>query len=110
VTDLDGKLPGIVTKRSPRTHEETVERLLSLFEAKNLELFSVIDQREEARRVGLELRPTTLILFGNPSAGTPVMDAVPLAALDLPLRVLVWSDGEETHVSYFAPSTLAIRY
>ena len=61
--------------------------------------------------MGLELRETTLVVFGNPVAGTPVMEAAPLAALDLPLKVLVWADGERgTQVSYTDPSVLAARY
>jgi uncharacterized protein (DUF302 family) len=75
-----------------------------------MKLFAVIDQREEARRVGLDLRETTLVMFGSPTAGTPVMVASPLAALDLPLKVLVWADGAETRVSYEAPPALAARY
>jgi uncharacterized protein (DUF302 family) len=110
VTDLDREGSGIVTKRSPRSVAETVARLLNLLEAKNTKVFAVIDQREEARLAGLDLRSTTLVLFGNPAAGTPVMDAAPLAALDLPLKVLVWADGDETMVSYVSPSTLVRRY
>ena len=60
--------------------------------------------------MGLALRPTTLLLFGSPAAGTPVMVAAPLAALDLPLKVLVWADGAQTKVSYLAPAALAARY
>jgi uncharacterized protein (DUF302 family) len=70
----------------------------------------VIDQSAEAARVGLELRQTTLVLFGSPEAGTPVMDAHPLAAVDLPLKVLVWDQEGRTQLSYTAPSALAARY
>ena len=65
-----------------------------------MKTFGVIDQREEARRAGLDLRPTTLVLFGNPASGTPLMQSAPLSALDLPLKLLVWHDGDETRVSY----------
>jgi uncharacterized protein (DUF302 family) len=78
--------------------------------AKGVRLFAVIDQSAEARQVGLELRETTLVLFGSPAAGTPVMVAVPLAAIDLPLKILVWADGSQTKVSYLSPKTLAARY
>jgi uncharacterized protein (DUF302 family) len=102
---------GAITKASPRSVEETVARLVELLGAKGIKVFSVIDQRAEARAVGLDLRPTTLVVFGNPVAGTPLMQAVPLAALDLPLKVLVWSDGERgTQVSYAEPSAVAARY
>jgi uncharacterized protein (DUF302 family) len=75
-----------------------------------MKVFAVIDQAAEARSAGLELRPTTLVLFGNPIAGTRVMEAVPLVALDLPLKVLVWADGQQTTVSYLAPDALGRRY
>jgi uncharacterized protein (DUF302 family) len=100
----------IVTKTSPRTVTETAKRLSDLVTAKGMKLFGVIDQREEARRVGLDLRPTVLVMFGSPQAGTPVMDASPLSALDLPLKVLVWEDAGATKVSYVAPQALAKRY
>ncbi|MGA2011880.1 MAG: DUF302 domain-containing protein [Solirubrobacteraceae bacterium] len=75
-----------------------------------MKLFAVIDQSSEAETAGLELRDTKLVIFGSPQAGTPVMVAAPLAALDLPLKVLVWQDGHQTKVSYTAPSELASRY
>jgi uncharacterized protein (DUF302 family) len=75
-----------------------------------MKVFVVVDQSAEARGVELRLRPTTLILFGNPATGTAVMDANPLAALDLPLKVLVWLDGDRTKVSYLSPSAFADRY
>jgi uncharacterized protein (DUF302 family) len=100
----------VVTKLSSRSVDETVAAFLELLHSKGLQLFGVIDQRTAARAVGLELRPTTLILFGNPKAGTPVMEAAPLSALDLPLKVLIWADGEQTSVSYVTPDALAKRY
>jgi uncharacterized protein (DUF302 family) len=101
---------GVVTKVSPRPFADTVARLQKLLSAKNVKLFSVIDQRAEARGAGLDLRDTTLVIFGSPAAGTPVMDAVPLSALDLPLKVLIWDDAGQTKVSYYAPATLAARH
>jgi uncharacterized protein (DUF302 family) len=101
---------GIVTKLSPRSVAETVARLTQMVTANGMKLFAVIDQRAEASQAGLELRETMLVLFGSPSAGTPVMDAAPLAALDLPLKALVWDDGGQTKVTYTAPETLAARY
>jgi uncharacterized protein (DUF302 family) len=102
---------GAVTKSSPRSVEETVARLLQLLSAKGLKVFAVIDQAAEARAVGLELRETTLVVFGNPAAGTPAMAAVPLSALDLPLKIVVWADeARGTQVSYTDPAALAARY
>jgi uncharacterized protein (DUF302 family) len=72
--------------------------------------FGLVDHSGEARSVGLELRDTKLVIFGSPEAGTPVMEAAPLAALDLPLKVLVWLDGHQTKLSYMAPSHLAARH
>ena len=102
---------GTITKASPRSVRETVDRLVELLGAKGIKVFAVIDQRAEARAVGLELRETTLVVFANPVAGTPLMQSVPLAALDLPLKVLVWADEDRgTQVSYADPSMLAARY
>ncbi len=100
----------ITTRVSPRKFDETVERLLELLRARGMKVFGVIDQQGEARQAGLDLRPTTLVLFGHPTAGTPVMQAAPLAALDLPLKVLVWQDGDQTLVSYYSPTVLAERH
>jgi uncharacterized protein (DUF302 family) len=88
-----------------------VARLLDLLGSKGLKVFAVIDQRAEARAVGLDLRRTTLVVFGNPAAGTGVMAAAPEAALDLPLKILVWADPERgTLVSFTAPAAIAARY
>lgn len=98
-----------VTKISGRSVGDTVARLTELVAAKGMRLFAVIDQAAEARKVGLQLRDTIMVIFGSPVAGTPVMVAAPLAALDLPLKVLVWADGQETKVSYDAPAAIARR-
>jgi uncharacterized protein (DUF302 family) len=100
----------ITTKLSPRSVTDTVSRLTDLVTAKGMRLFAVIDQRAEARQAGLDLRETVLVIFGSPAGGTPVMVASPLAALDLPLKVLIWADGQQTKVSYYGPGPLAIRY
>jgi uncharacterized protein (DUF302 family) len=101
---------GIVTRHSPRSVTATVARLTDLVTAKGAKVFAVIDQAEQARQAGLDLRETVLVIFGNPAAGTPVMVAEPLAALDLPLKILVWDDAGETMVSYYAAATLAVRH
>jgi uncharacterized protein (DUF302 family) len=100
----------VVSKLSPRTVAETVSRLTGLISAKGLKLFAVIDQRAAAQEAGLDLRDTVLVIFGSPAAGTPVMSAVPLSALDLPLKVLVWDDEGQTTVSYAAPAAVGARY
>jgi uncharacterized protein (DUF302 family) len=101
---------GVVTKVSPRGVAETVDRLLATVQARGMKVFAVIDHSGEAERAGLELRNTKLAVFGNPQGGTPVMEAAPLAALDLPLKLLVWADGIQTKVSYTEPGALAARY
>jgi len=100
----------VVSKLSPRSVADTVHRLTSLIAARNLTLFAVIDQRAAAATAGLDLRATTLVIFGSPAAGTAVMVAAPLAAVDLPLKVLIWDDGGQTTVSYYDPAALADRH
>ena len=100
----------VTTKVSPRSVTDTVSRLTGILSAKGMKVFAVIDQSEEARGSGLTLRDTTLVIFGNPAAGTPVMDAAPLSALDLPLKVLIWADGNQTNVTYYSPAAIAARY
>jgi len=101
---------GIVTKISPRSVADTVTRFTSILGAKGVRVFDVIDQAAAAREAGQELRDTTLVIFGSPAAGTPVMAAAPLAALDLPLKVLIWDDAGQTKVTYYSPDELAARY
>ena len=102
---------GVVTKPSARSVRDTVARFVELLESKGVKVFAVIDQQAEAGAVGLELRETTLVIFGNPAAGTAVMVAAPLSALDLPLKVLIWAEpGQGTRVSYTDPDTVAARY
>jgi uncharacterized protein (DUF302 family) len=100
----------VVTKVSPQSVAATVAKLTGMIKAKGMKQFAVIDQAIEARQAGLTLRETTLVVFGSPKAGTPVMAAAPLSALDLPLKVLIWADGDQTKVSYLDPAALAARY
>jgi uncharacterized protein (DUF302 family) len=100
----------VITKTSPRSVAATVSRLTGILTAKGLTVFAVIDQSAAARAAGMTLRETTLVIFGNPAAGTPVMAAAPLAALDLPLKILIWADGGRTNVTYYSPAALAARY
>jgi uncharacterized protein (DUF302 family) len=85
-------------------------RLIAEIEARGMRFFTVIDHGAVARAVGLELRETQLVVFENPQVGTPIMQAAPLAGLDLPLKVLVREDRDRTCVSYTAPTELAARY
>ena len=100
----------VVTKLSPWSKADTLARLLAVVAAKGMEVFAVIDHSGKARDVGLVLRDTKVVIFGSPSETTPVIEAAPLAALDLPFRVAVWEDGYQTLVSYPAPAAVAHRY
>ena len=104
-------IDGIVSTRSPLSVAATAERLATLIGAAGATLFGVIDQSAEAEQAGLSLRATKLVIFGSPVAGTPVMMAAPLAALDLPLKILVWEDDESAvWMSYLDPAWLAARH
>jgi uncharacterized protein (DUF302 family) len=109
-SDSFGVEPGVITKLSPRPVAGTVSRLQELIKARGLKLFAVIDQRAEAQSAGLDMPDTTLVIFGSPAAGTPVMVAAPLSALDLPLKVLIWADEGQVKVSYYAPEELGRRH
>ncbi|HEY3701324.1 MAG TPA: DUF302 domain-containing protein [Acidimicrobiales bacterium] len=102
---------GIITKASPHRVGDTLARLQGLLKAKNLALFAVVDHSGEAERVGQHMPDTKLVIFGSPAAGTPVMVASPLSALDLPLKILIREDDRgATSVSYNAPAYLAARH
>jgi uncharacterized protein (DUF302 family) len=88
-------IDGIVHLRTPHGVAETVDRLTEAITAAGATLFVVVDHSGEASKVGLSLRETKLVVFGNPRGGTPAMEAAPVSALDLPLKVLVWEDDAE---------------
>lgn len=100
----------VVTKSSAGTVADNVARLVELVAARGMNVFVVIDHSGEAERHGLHLRDTKVVIFGSPTAGTPVMQAAPLSALDLPLKVLVWDDDGQTKISYVDPDALARRH
>jgi uncharacterized protein (DUF302 family) len=108
--DVTATTTDVTTKLSPMSVADTTTKLTGIIAAKGVKLFDVIDQAAEARQAGLTLRDTVLVIFGNPAAGTPVMAASPLSALDLPLKVLIWDDNGQTKVSYYGPAALAARY
>jgi uncharacterized protein (DUF302 family) len=105
-----GNGAGVVTKLSSRSVADTVSRLTEMIAAKGMKTFALIDQAAAAKEAGLKLRDTVLVVFGNPAAGTLVMQAAPESALDLPLKVLVWDDAGQTKVMYVSPAALAERY
>src|SRR5262245_51214472 len=100
----------VITKLSPWSMADTFARLLAVIAARGMEVFAVIDHSAKARHIGLELRETKLVIFGNPVIATPVIEASPPAALDAPWRVVVWEDGYQAFLSYPAPAAVAQRY
>jgi uncharacterized protein (DUF302 family) len=102
---------GLVTLTSARGSAETVERLKAVLGQKGIQLFADIDHAAEARKVGLSLRPTQVLIFGNPQAGTPLMQSRQTIGLELPLRALVWEDESgKVWVTYNEPEFLARRH
>jgi uncharacterized protein (DUF302 family) len=91
--------------------EQAVQRLEEMLRAKGVMVFAVVDHSGEAAKVGLQMKPTKLLIFGNPKAGTPLMIAAPTIAIDLPLKILVSEDAAgEVWISYNDPSYLQARH
>jgi uncharacterized protein (DUF302 family) len=102
---------GIIRFASPWSFNETVERIEALLQAKKVKLFARIDQAAEATAVGLALRPTILLIFGDPAKGTPLMDAHPSLAIDLPLKALLWETAPgEVYIGLTSPEFLQQRH
>jgi uncharacterized protein (DUF302 family) len=105
------KKNGIVDIPSKHSVDQTVDKLKGILQSKGITLFIVIDHSGEARKVGLTMPPTKLLIFGNPKGGTPPMLATPSIALDLPLKILVWEDGQGgVWLSYNSPEYLRERH
>jgi uncharacterized protein (DUF302 family) len=102
---------GIVDIPSNHSVDQTVEKLRAILEAKGVSLFALVDHSGEAEKVGMKMRPTKLLIFGSPNAGTPLMLATPSLALDLPLKVLIREDDNgRVWVSYNSPDYLKERH
>ncbi len=102
---------GIVSKPSSYSVPETLDRLESVVRAKGLTVFARIDHSGEAEKVGLKMRPTQLLIFGNPKAGTALMNSSPSIAIDLPLKALAWQDQDgKVWLSYNSPDYLKQRH
>jgi uncharacterized protein (DUF302 family) len=102
---------GLTTMRSSYGPKETMDRLEAEVKAKGITVFARIDHAAGAAEVGLSLRPTEVLIFGNPKGGTPLMQAVQTIGIDLPLKALVWQDASGvTWLSYNDPSWLAKRH
>jgi uncharacterized protein (DUF302 family) len=102
---------GLIHLSSPRSVPETLARLETIVQAKGLAILARIDHRGDAAKVGLEMHPTKLLIFGNAKSGTPLMIASPTVAIDLPLKALVWEDSEgKVWLSYNSPDYLKERH
>ncbi len=102
---------GLVSKKSNHSVDETVAKLQSILQAKGVKLFAVVDHSGEAQQAGLTMPPTKLLIFGNPKAGTPIMLASPSAAIDLPLKILVYQDKDgAVWISYNSAEYLQQRH
>src|SRR5256884_2549877 len=102
---------GLIDIRSSHSVDETVEKLKGILQAKGIALFALVDHSGAAIKAGMKMRPTKLLIFGNPKAGTPVMLAAPSSAIDLPLKILIWEDDHgKVWVSYNSPEYLQERH
>src|SRR3984885_6089084 len=102
---------GIVNKPSNHSVEQTVKSVTNILKAKEVALFALIDHSGEAEKIGLKMRPTKLLIFGNPKAGTPLMLASPSSAIDLPLKILIWEDAHgKVWLTYNSPAYLQERH
>jgi uncharacterized protein (DUF302 family) len=110
-SDALSTIEGLTTIPGSLGPKETMDRLETEIRAKGLTTFARIDHAEGAAEVGLTLRPTELIIFGNARGGTPLMESVQTTGIDLPLKILVWQDaGGKTWISYNEPEWIARRH
>jgi uncharacterized protein (DUF302 family) len=102
---------GLISKSSRYSAPETMDRLVAVLQSKGMTVFARIDHAAEAEKAGLKMRPSQLLIFGNPKGGTPLMVAAPTVAIDLPLKALAWEDaGGKVWLGYNAPSYLKERH
>ena len=102
---------GLIDAPSSHSVDETVAKLKGILQAKGITLFALVDHSGEAAKAGMKMRPTKLLIFGNPKAGTPLMLAAPSSAIDLPLKILIWEDAQgKVWVTYNSPAYLQERH
>src|SRR6266516_3676411 len=102
---------GLIDIGSSHSVDETVEKLKGILQAKGIALFALVYHSGAAIKAGMKMRPTKLLIVGNPKAGTPVMLAAPSSAIDLPLKILIWQDAQgKVWVSYNSPAYLQERH
>lgn len=100
----------MLSTRSRHDHADTVERLLAAIEKRGIKVFAQIDHAAAAREVGLELQDEQVVIFGNPQAGTGLMQEDPQVGIELPLRILVWRKGDDVLLGYKDPLDLSQQY
>jgi uncharacterized protein (DUF302 family) len=104
-------IPGLISKPSQHSVPETIQRLSAILKSKGVAIFALVNHSGEAEKAGLKMRPTQLLIFGNPKAGTPLMVAAPSVAIDLPLKALAWEDADgKVWLSYNSPGYLQQRH
>jgi uncharacterized protein (DUF302 family) len=102
---------GLINLPSRHSVDETFDRLKAFLREKSITIFAEVDHSGEAEKIGLTMRPTRLLIFGSPKAGTPLMQAAPTVAIDLPLKALVWEDAEgKVWLTYNTPAYLQARH
>jgi uncharacterized protein (DUF302 family) len=102
---------GLMHVASPYSVDETLKRLEAVLAERGVQVFALIDHSGEAEKVGMKMRPTKLLIFGNPKGGTPLMIAAPTLAIDLPLKALIWQDEQgKTRITYNQPEYLQARH
>ena len=102
---------GLIVKSSPYSVEETETRFKQILENRGLNIFATVDHTQNASGVGLELRPTRVVIFGNPKVGTPLMQCQQTIAIDLPQKVLIWEDEQgQVQLAYNDPQYLGGRH
>jgi uncharacterized protein (DUF302 family) len=104
-------MTGIINKSTKHSVDQALAKLQAILQAKGVTIFALIDHSGEAAKVGMEMHPTKLVIFGNPKGGTPLMLAAPTIAIDLPMKVLIWDDGHgKVWITYNSPEYLAERH
>lgn len=108
---MAGAVDGMVALKSPHTALATMDKLERIVKERGLNVFARIDHAAGAAKVGKTLRPTELLIFGNPQGGTPLMECAQTAGFDLPLKALVWQDADsQVWLGYGDPVTIAQRH
>jgi uncharacterized protein (DUF302 family) len=102
---------GMVHLATSHSVEDVLGKLQTILKTRGIPVFALIDHSGEAAKVGMEMNPTRLLIFGNPKGGTPLMLAAPTIAIDLPLKILIWEDDQaKTWITYNSPEYLAERH